>query len=169
MMYTPYLILSAILRKVYKAKDFKAMKDIIVSSYSYHFTEQLYIDYPEAKGCLSKGHDYDLKSKNMDVYAIYKKLIYLKTHVDGLALTKDGVASNLNVAASKGQITYTIKDNLNNKEYKIVHNDGASTHEAMDFAGYELYLDTIDVNSTRKLTNNEKANRFQTLIGVKSL
>ena len=60
--FTPYLILSAILRKVYKAKDFKAMKDIIVSSYSYHFTEQLYIDYPEAKGCLSKGHDYDLKS-----------------------------------------------------------------------------------------------------------
>ncbi len=113
--------------------------------------------------------DYDLKSKNMDVYAIYKKLIYLKTHVDGLALTKDGVASNLNVTASKGQITYTIKDSLNNKEYKIVHNDGASIHEAMDFAGYELYLDTIDVNSTRKLTNNEKANRFQTLIGVKSL
>lgn len=60
--FTPYPMMNTILHKVRKTKGFEAMTDIIVSSYSYHFTEQVYTDYPDAKGSLSKGHDYDFKS-----------------------------------------------------------------------------------------------------------
>lgn len=113
--------------------------------------------------------DYNLKIKNSDVYKIYQKLIYLKTHVDGLSLDGNEIASNVNLTSSKGQIIYTIRDSINKKEYKIVHNDGTSSHDAVDFSGYDLYLDTLDVNSTRNLGNNETMDRFMTLIGVKSI
>ncbi|MEE1153572.1 MAG: Eco57I restriction-modification methylase domain-containing protein [Acutalibacteraceae bacterium] len=60
--FTPYPLLNKILHKVSKSENFKSMTKILVSSYSYHFTEKVYEDYPNAKGCLSKGHDYDFKS-----------------------------------------------------------------------------------------------------------
>lgn len=60
--FTPYQLLNDILYKVRRAKDFQSFSDIVISSYSYHFTKKLYEDYPEAKNSLSKGHEYDLKS-----------------------------------------------------------------------------------------------------------
>ena len=41
---------------------FKSFSDIVKSAYSYHFSSNLYEQYPELKGTLSEGHDYDLKS-----------------------------------------------------------------------------------------------------------
>ena len=38
------------------------MSEVVISSYSYHFKEQLYTDFPELIGRLSKGHELDLKS-----------------------------------------------------------------------------------------------------------
>lgn len=64
--FTPYELLNSILNKVKKQSDFKSISSITVSSYAYHFTERLYDDHPELKGCLSKGHDYDLKSNVFD-------------------------------------------------------------------------------------------------------
>ncbi len=59
--FTPYEELNCILKKV-TGKQFASISSIIVTSYAYHFEEQLYIDFPELKGSLSSGHEYDLKS-----------------------------------------------------------------------------------------------------------
>lgn len=60
--FTPYSELNTILHKVKSNKGFQSLSKIVVSSYSYHFTRKLYEDFPELKGKLSKGHEFDLKS-----------------------------------------------------------------------------------------------------------
>lgn len=64
--FTPYDELNNILHKVLSFDGFKTIHSIIISSFAYHFTEKLYIDFPDARGCLSVGHDYDLKSNVFD-------------------------------------------------------------------------------------------------------
>lgn len=61
-LFTPYEELNQILKKVQTSKDFASIASIVNSAYAYHLTEDLYEDYPELRGRLSKGHDYDLKS-----------------------------------------------------------------------------------------------------------
>ena len=63
--FTPFIQLNNILNKV-RGKEFKSLSEIIVTSYAYHFTEDIYADFPEAKGKLSAGHEYDLKSNVFD-------------------------------------------------------------------------------------------------------
>ena len=63
--FTPFIELNNILNKV-RCKEFKSLSEIIVTSYAYHFTEDIYVDFPEAKGKLSVGHEYDLKSNVFD-------------------------------------------------------------------------------------------------------
>ncbi len=60
--FTPYSELNNILKKVLNAKGFKEFSEIVISSYAYHFLKILYDDFPEAKGSLSKGHEFDFKS-----------------------------------------------------------------------------------------------------------
>lgn len=60
--FTTHKELNSILKKVHNDYDFTSLSTIIVNSYVYHFVEQFYIEHPEFKGSLSKGHDYDLKS-----------------------------------------------------------------------------------------------------------
>lgn len=66
--FTPYQELNSILTRVKKHPAFSSLKDIVVTSYAYHFTKQLYEDFPELKGSLSEGHEYDLKSN------VFKKM-----------------------------------------------------------------------------------------------
>ena len=60
--FTPYDELNTILHKVIHNNEFYGLEKIIVTSYAYHFLQQLYEDYPDAKGCLSDGHEFDFKS-----------------------------------------------------------------------------------------------------------
>ena len=60
--FTPYPELNTILHKIRGNRDFSSMSEVVISSYSYHFKEQLYTDFPELIGRLSKGHELDLKS-----------------------------------------------------------------------------------------------------------
>lgn len=60
--FTPYKELNDILQKIRNVQGFESFSTVIVSSYAYHFTEMVYDDFPEAKGCLSKGHEFDFKS-----------------------------------------------------------------------------------------------------------
>ena len=64
--FTPYPELNGILRKVRPVMEGKAISNIVVNSYSYHFTEALHRDHPEIEGALSIGHAYDLKSNVME-------------------------------------------------------------------------------------------------------
>lgn len=60
--FTPYDEINTTLHKVLNFKDFIGMNTIAITGYAYHFTENLYIDHPELKGRMSKGHEYDFKS-----------------------------------------------------------------------------------------------------------
>lgn len=59
--FTPFKELNSILSKV-KKNTSESLSTIIVTSYAYHFTKQLYVDFPDLYDSLSKGHEYDLKS-----------------------------------------------------------------------------------------------------------
>ena len=59
--------LRAIKQKVCSGKAFHALEESIQTAYAYHFTETLYAEHPELRGCLSKGHDYDLKSNALEL------------------------------------------------------------------------------------------------------
>ena len=54
--------LRSIKQKVCDHPSFESIISIVFTAYAYHFTEALYVDHPELKGRMSKGHDYDLKS-----------------------------------------------------------------------------------------------------------
>lgn len=58
--------LRAIKQKVCSGKGFHALEGSIQTAYAYHFTETLYVEHPELRGRLSKGHDYDLKSNALE-------------------------------------------------------------------------------------------------------
>lgn len=60
--FTQYKELNSILKKVIPTLTSGKLSDIGVSGYSYHFTEKMHQDYPEAIKVQSKGHEYDLKS-----------------------------------------------------------------------------------------------------------
>lgn len=69
--FTPYESLNKILEKIRNSKDIKSFSEIMVSSYAYHFTDAMHIDYPKAADALSKGHAYDLKSN------VFSRLPYI--------------------------------------------------------------------------------------------
>ena len=54
--------MNSVLKKVKNRVDFEPLTTVMVSSYAYHFTENLYKDFPSSKGKLSRGHEFDLKS-----------------------------------------------------------------------------------------------------------
>lgn len=71
--FTPYIEVNNILKRVATDKSKKRISDIGVSGYSYHFTELMHKEHPEflkdkimVKGeeqpLISKGHEFDLKS-----------------------------------------------------------------------------------------------------------
>ena len=64
--FTPYQELNSILHKVKNRKDFLTICNIIITSFAYHFTEKMHLDYAEAAGLLSRGHANDLKSNAFD-------------------------------------------------------------------------------------------------------
>lgn len=65
-LFTRYKELNDILRDVTSAKDFKSMKDIVVTRTAYRFTEQMHEEHPEALAQLSKGHPYDVSTNIFD-------------------------------------------------------------------------------------------------------
>lgn len=112
--------------------------------------------------------NYDLKITNKKMFENYKKLIELKTTVDGLKLESDACKA-LTVTVTENQIKFDIKDTKNNKIYRIVHNNGVGTPATVDFMGYTLYLDTYlgnDNNTT--LSSATQCKAYQTIIGVKN-
>lgn len=64
--FTPYDELNSIFHKVFKSNDFSSFSKIVESAYSYHLRDVLYIEHPELRNRLSKGHEKDLKSNIFD-------------------------------------------------------------------------------------------------------
>lgn len=59
--FTHYNELNGILKKVAPTIT-KSLSDIYYSTDSYHFTEELHVEHPNAKQYMSSGHEYDIKS-----------------------------------------------------------------------------------------------------------
>ncbi len=59
--FTPYNELNIILKKIENQRP-ASFSDIVVTAYSYRFTDKMHEDNPEAIKQLSKGHAYDMKS-----------------------------------------------------------------------------------------------------------
>lgn len=60
--YTPFKELNEIIAKTHQITEKQTLSDIGVSGYSYHFTEKMHKDFPQAKLIQSEGHESDLKS-----------------------------------------------------------------------------------------------------------
>ena len=63
--FVPFKILVDIMDKVYNS-NFESIQSIVYSAEDYRFTEKMHEDYPEIRGKLSKGHDYDIKSNTLE-------------------------------------------------------------------------------------------------------
>lgn len=63
--FVKYPELNTILKKVQRS-NFNSIDKIISSADSYQFTQTLHDDYPDAKGRLSKGHAFDVRSNVFD-------------------------------------------------------------------------------------------------------
>ena len=115
--------------------------------------------------------NYELKVDNLKAVENYKKLIALKTSVDGLALDLELCESLEIITNGSNQIVYDIKDSKNNKSYKIIHNNGyqPETLNKIDLSGYTLYLNTSLTEKQFTLSNESSFEAYQTIIAVKDL
>ena len=71
--FTPYDELNSIFHKVFKSNNFSSFSKIVESAYSYHLRDALYIEHPELKNRLSKGHEKDLKS---NIFALIPEIFF---------------------------------------------------------------------------------------------
>lgn len=63
--FTTHPELNTILKKVKKANE-QSLSECILSRTSYRLTDKMHHDHPEALGCLSKGHPYDMATNIFD-------------------------------------------------------------------------------------------------------
>ena len=71
--FTQHEEVNGILRKVLSSKHFESLKTIIVTSFAYHYTKELYIENPSLMGRASKGHDYDIQS---NAFAVFPEVFF---------------------------------------------------------------------------------------------
>jgi hypothetical protein len=64
--FTAFSELNTLLKKTISTAGFTPLSTIIVSSYAYHFTDELHTDYPSIKDKMSKGHQFDLKTNVLE-------------------------------------------------------------------------------------------------------
>jgi type II restriction enzyme len=66
--FTMYPLLNDIFHKVILGYGFNSFSNIVVTSFAYHYVEQMYAENPALVGRASKGHAYDLQSNTFDTY-----------------------------------------------------------------------------------------------------
>lgn len=110
--------------------------------------------------------NYDLKVKNIEMMEVYKKLIALKQNGNILGL--DGNACKnitINSSTDGSLIWYDLVDASTNTTYRIIHNNGASSNNTVNLAGFTLYLDTL--NSGVTFSSSTQIKPYQTIIATK--
>lgn len=66
--FTKYPLLNEIFHKVFLSDRFNSLSNIVVTSFAYHYVEQMYAENPALVGRASKGHAYDLQSNTFETY-----------------------------------------------------------------------------------------------------
>mgnify|MGYP002580035059 CR=1 FL=1 len=120
--FTAFEPLNTVLKKIKAKKGFLPLSDIAVTSFAYHFTDVMHNEHPEAKGLMSKGHAYDLKSN------CFKTL----SHIFTVEKQNDNDACILGRDDSGRVLRYIKREYINNvtnfDKYKVFLSkaDGAS-------------------------------------------
>ena len=60
--FTAYEELNSMLKKIIRRADFESFSEIVITRTAYRFTDKMHEEHPEAMGCLSKGHPYDVST-----------------------------------------------------------------------------------------------------------
>lgn len=60
--FTAYDELNSLLKKVVKRTDFSPFSQIVITRTAYRLTDKMHEDFPDALGCLSDGHPYDMST-----------------------------------------------------------------------------------------------------------
>lgn len=60
--FTAYDELNSLLKKVVKRTDFSPFSQIVITRTAYRLTDKMHKDFPDALGCLSDGHPYDMST-----------------------------------------------------------------------------------------------------------
>ena len=111
--------------------------------------------------------DYARKKANLDLFEAYKALIQLKQQLPGLHLAK-AEANELEVVRGSDSSTLTyVVAGKDGATYKICHANGGykDTSDKIDFAGYDLVLDTVGGAS---LSAETAMKPFQTIVAKKA-
>lgn len=66
--FTIYPMLNHVFHKIVRSDGFSGLSTVVVTSFAYHYTDQMYIENPGLKGRASKGHAYDLQSNAFDTF-----------------------------------------------------------------------------------------------------
>lgn len=66
--FTRYEEVNTILQKLLALGRIESMSKIIVTSFAYHYTKEMYDENPKLRGRSSKGHDYDIQSNAFSVF-----------------------------------------------------------------------------------------------------
>lgn len=114
--------------------------------------------------------NYALKVKHIDMFQNYQKLIWLKKNASGLHLNVsniDGYTADASRENTLITLTFNGVIDGTEREFKVVHaNGGLPAGTTVDFEGYTLYLDTLNVSGLT-LSNATQVSKYQTIIAYK--
>ena len=112
--------------------------------------------------------DYARKAAHPDVYAAYQKLIALKKGCSGLHVGADGNMSLSMAKVDQGKAEWTFEGTFDgaNKRFKVAITNGNGGGKTADFAGYELYLDSL--GTLTSLTAATSLDPYQVVVGVQT-
>ena len=113
--------------------------------------------------------DYSLKTKHMDMFKSYQKMIALKQNLDGLHLDKDHNKEVEPIMSSNGgKVQYTLTDTANNRQYLVIHVNGLGDSGTYDLSSYTLYWSTT-AGDQKVLSAQTALDNYETLVVYRSL
>jgi len=115
--------------------------------------------------------DYSLKIKHADLFEDYQKMIALKKELDGLHMDKEEIKSlSPKLSDDGGMLNYSFAAVIEDKnaQVRVVHKNGLSEEEKVDFAGYTVLWSTEE--GIKKSLNTETVVKpFETIIAYKAV
>ncbi len=115
--------------------------------------------------------DYSLKIKHADLFEDYQKMIALKKELDGLHMDKEEIKSFApKLSNDGGMLNYSFAAIVEGKnaQVRVVHKNGLSGEEKVDFDGYTVLWSTEE--GMKKPLNTETIVKpFETIVAYKTV
>ena len=112
--------------------------------------------------------DYARKASHPEVYEAYRKLIALKRGCSGLHVGSDGNLDLSMAEVGQGTAVWSFEGTFEgaNKRFQVAVSNGNGGGSTVDFAGYDLYLDSLNADSG--LSSATTLRPYQVLVGVRA-